>query len=159
MNSMMTTIDLTIQNVTQHRSVPTDAQFETWVESVLQHYDVNAEMTIRVVDTQESAELNERYRKKAGPTNVLSFLIDAGSDDTPLLGDVVICAPLVASEATEQAKPELAHWAHLTVHGCYHLLGYDHHTDAEATEMEALETQTLLALDFGDPYGDTDHDG
>lgn len=155
---MMTTIDITIQNVTQH-SVPNDAQFETWVTAVLQTVDTTAEITVRIVDEAESAELNQRYRNKSGPTNVLSFLIDPGTDDTPLFGDIVLCAPLVTQEATEQAKPELAHWAHLTIHGCYHLLGYDHQTDAEAAEMEALETQTLIALGFGDPYGDIHHDG
>jgi len=111
------------------------------------------ELTIRIVDEAEGSELNSRWREKSGPTNVLSFPAEpmpGAPDDT--LGDIVICAPVVAREAAEQGKLFEAHWAHLTIHGVLHLRGYDHQTDAEAAEMEALETQLLKQLEYPDPY-------
>ncbi|WP_322827378.1 rRNA maturation RNase YbeY [Lamprobacter modestohalophilus] len=120
------------------------------------------ELTIRITDEAESAELNQRYRNRAGPTNILSFAFEPppGLDlEEPacdgiggLLGDLVICAPLVQREAAEQGKTETAHWAHLVVHGTLHLLGFDHISPTEAAPMEALEIRVLDALGFPSPY-------
>ncbi len=112
------------------------------------------ELTLRLITEAESAQLNVSYRHKSGPTNVLSFPYD---DDflpgqTFYLGDLAICAPLVLKEAMQQQKPAQAHWAHLTVHGVLHLLGFDHEQEAEALVMEALETQVLQQLGYADPY-------
>ncbi len=121
-----------------------------------------ADLTIRITDEAESAELNQRYRGRSGPTNVLSFPTEPPPGISPadpafaelnaLLGDLVICAPLVRREAAEQGKTESAHWAHLVVHGTLHLLGFDHITAAEAASMEALEINILGALGFPSPY-------
>ncbi|MFW5723321.1 MAG: rRNA maturation RNase YbeY [Halochromatium sp.] len=121
-----------------------------------------AELTLRLTDETESADLNQRYRGRAGPTNILSFPfepppgLDPGQSRAAginaLLGDLVICAPLVRREAAEQGKTETAHWAHLVVHGVLHLLGFDHLTATEAAPMEALEINILAALGFSTPY-------
>lgn len=134
--------------------VPDAEQCTAWVSAALQHTDISvAELTIRTVDEAESRELNHTYRGKDYPTNVLSFPFDA---DIPLpvrlLGDLVICVPVMVREAAEQDKPLLAHWAHLIVHGTLHLLGYDHIEDAEAEQMEALEIEILSQFDIADPY-------
>ena len=134
------------------------------VEPVLDGRLDSATLGIRIVDEDESAELNHTYRDKPGPTNVLSFPFDmpdlpaalAATENeeipTKLLGDLVICAPVVAREAAEQGKPLPAHWAHMVVHGVLHLLGYDHLDKAEAAEMEGLEQRLLAELGVGDPY-------
>jgi probable rRNA maturation factor len=112
-----------------------------------------AELSVRIVDEPEMRELNARYRHKDYPTNVLSF--PAGLPpgvDVPLLGDIVICAPLVTREAAEQHKAPRAHWAHLLVHGTLHLLGHDHERARDAEVMEALERRILAGLKFPDPY-------
>ena len=103
------------------------------------------ELTIRIVDEQESAYLNQNYRAKSGPTNVLSFHYDNMHGDGTFcyLGDLVICAAKVIQEAQTQNKLVLAHWAHLIVQGILHLLGYDHETDLEADEIEAVEKDVL----------------
>lgn len=114
------------------------------------------EITIRIVGEAESAALNERYRGRAGPTNVLSFPaeIDAPlpEGEPPPLGDIVVCAPLVEREAAEQGKALEAHFAHLVVHGTLHLIGYDHEDDADAEIMEGRERQVLAGFGFRDPY-------
>jgi probable rRNA maturation factor len=117
------------------------------------------ELTIRIVDETESADLNARFRHKPGPTNVLSFPASLPGDAPAALdpaecalGDLVVCAPVVLREAAEQGKPAEAHWAHIVMHGALHLSGYDHETDAEAAVMEARERDLLAAFGFGDPY-------
>ena len=110
-------------------------------------------MTIRIVGTEESAELNETYRSKKGPTNVLSFPWgDHDEDHRLLLGDIVICDAVVLTEAAEQQKSPEAHYAHLVTHGLLHLLGYDHENDADAEVMEGLETKLMLTLGYPDPW-------
>ena len=112
-----------------------------------------AELSVRVVDAGEMAALNARYRGRSGPTNELSFPFEAPPGvDLPFLGDLVVCAPVVAREAREQGKLPEAHWAHMVVHGVLHLLGHDHQTPAEAEAMEALERTALARLGFPDPY-------
>ncbi|MCC5795913.1 MAG: rRNA maturation RNase YbeY [Methylophaga sp.] len=147
---MTITIDLQIATV---QSVPAAAQFQQWAEAALAELDEDAELTIRLVDTAESAELNEDYRGKSGPTNVLSFPFESPVPMTPvLLGDLVICSQVVLDEANTQAKSLEDHWAHMVVHGCLHLLGYDHLEDDEAEQMEALEIKILQTLKINNPY-------
>jgi probable rRNA maturation factor len=118
--------------------------------------DQKVALSLRLVDAAESADLNQRYRGKAGPTNVLSFPFEPppGARGRKYLGDLAICAPVVVREAVEQGKDLDAHWAHLVVHGVLHLLGYDHLEEPEAQEMEALETRILGDLGFPPPYED-----
>lgn len=142
---------------TTRYAIPTRAQFKNWVQAALQYAsvkDANIELTIRLIDIKESTELNESYRHKKGPTNILSFPIEAISDEETrcYLGDLAICVPVVVQEAELQRKPLQAHWAHLTVHGVLHLLGYDHEKKEEAEVMEALEAKVLAQLGFDDPY-------
>jgi probable rRNA maturation factor len=114
-------------------------------------------VTLRVVGREEGAGLNLRYRGKSGATNVLAFPLEAPPGlPGGGLGDVVICAPVVAEEAAQQGKAPAAHWAHLVIHGILHLLGHDHQTEAQAARMEAAEVEVLARLGFGDPYGDRD---
>jgi probable rRNA maturation factor len=110
-------------------------------------------VAIRIVDADEGQALNLQYRGRDYATNVLSFPADLPPGvNLPLIGDLVICAPVVAREAAEQGKKPTDHWAHMTVHGTLHLLGYDHMEDAEAEAMEALETRILAGLGIADPY-------
>jgi len=147
------TIEVDIQLATVFQPLPGQLEFNRWVTAALQQ-KTDAELTLRLVDEAESRELNSRYRGKDGPTNVLSFPAGLPPDlDIPLLGDVVICAPLVQREAEEQHKPVEAHWAHLVIHGVLHLLGYDHQDEQDAREMETLEVDLLFSLGFPDPYG------
>jgi probable rRNA maturation factor len=144
---------LEIQLATSYADYPSEQQFQLWVDTVLQEDDQDSEIVIRLVDDQESAELNQQYRHKQGPTNILSFPFEAPDGfDTDLLGDLVICAPLIALEAQQQNKQLFDHWAHITIHGVLHLLGYDHIDDAEAEEMEALEIKILSRLNINNPY-------
>jgi len=157
-------IEIDFANVSTATELPTERQIRHWVETVLDGRLESATLGIRIVDEDESAELNHTYRDKPGPTNVLSFPFDmpdlpaalAATENeeipTKLLGDLVICAPVVAREAAEQGKPLPAHWAHMVVHGVLHLLGYDHLDKAEAAEMEGLEQRLLAELGVGDPY-------
>ena len=116
----------------------------------------HGEFAVRIVDAEEGQTLNRDYRNKDYATNVLSFEADIppGLLDIPLLGDLVICAPVVEREANEQGKNLQAHWAHLVIHGCLHLQGYDHLEDDEAEAMEALERQLLAQLGYPDPYAE-----
>ena len=124
-----------------------------WVLQTLPDNKKDSELTIRVVDEAEITALNRQYRGKDGATNVLSFPYEAiAGVETDLLGDIVICAPVVASESVAQARPLDAHWAHIVIHGVLHLLGYDHHQDDEAHRMEARETELLDSLGYANPY-------
>ena len=144
---------LDIQLATSCADYPTEQQFQLWINTVLQEDDQDSEIVIRLVDDQESAELNQQYRHKQGSTNILSFPFEAPDGfDTDLLGDLVICAPLIALEAQQQNKQLFDHWAHITIHGVLHLLGYDHINDSEAEEMEALEIKILSRLNINNPY-------
>lgn len=134
-------------------NLPTIEQFTHWATQAVRAENLEPEVTIRIVDEAESHHLNLTYRGKDRPTNVLSFPFECPDEvELPLLGDLVICRQVVEREAEEQGKSLTAHWAHLVIHGCLHLLGYDHIDDAEAEEMESLETQIMLGLGFVDPY-------
>lgn len=147
-------IILDLQLASEHTTTPSAEQFQHWVESALtERCKDQSELTIRVVSAAESQALNKQYRGKDKPTNVLSFPFEPLEGiSLPLLGDLVICAEIVAEEAQQQGKPEADHWAHMVVHGCLHLLGYDHIQDDEAEQMESLEIDILEALGISDPY-------
>ncbi|QDC98324.1 rRNA maturation RNase YbeY [Candidatus Methylopumilus universalis] len=117
-----------------------------WLSPIV---DKNAEITIRIVDNDESINLNNIYRKKKYPTNVLSFLVD---DEVHLIGDIVLCAPVIEKEALEQSKKLEAHYAHLIIHGALHLYGYDHKNKKDADIMEAKEIKILTKLGYKNPY-------
>jgi probable rRNA maturation factor len=141
-------------------SVPDPDNIKTWltealnlVNSKTQIIDKPFEISLRIVGSEESQALNKQYREKDKATNVLSFPAEIPEVvDIQLLGDIVICAPLVEEEAKQQNKSTLAHWAHLTIHGCLHLLGYDHVEEKEAQEMESMEINILKKLNFNNPY-------
>lgn len=145
--------NIDVQIASQAHGLPTVAQLKTWAQATLSEANGNTELTVRIVDETESAELNRTYRHVSGPTNVLSFPFqDPEHVPLPLLGDVVICAPVVLTEAREQSKTVEAHWAHMVVHGTLHLLGYDHQNEGDATRMEFEERRILAELGFDDPY-------
>ena len=152
-------LDIDLQQACEDYETPSLEQFSLWVTQTLTlaayqtPEEMPVEMTLRLVDTYESRELNRTYREKDRPTNVLSFPFET-PEGIPLvlLGDLVICAPVVEHEAAEQHKSKEAHWAHMVVHGTLHLLGYDHIEEQDAEIMEALEVQTLAKLGYADPY-------
>lgn len=133
---------------------PADNQFQEWIEIIMvAEKKPDTELTVRIVDETESAALNEEYRNKTGSTNVLSFPFECPDEvELNLLGDLVICAPVVEREAKQQGKQSQAHWAHMLVHGVLHLLGYDHIEDQDAEKMEAREVEIMALLGFSNPY-------
>lgn len=133
--------------------IPSQDKIQQWLTFILPQFVNEAELTIRIVDEQESQYLNNLYRHKDRPTNVLSFPFESPVEmETPLLGDLVICKQIVQKEALEQNKSLESHWAHMIVHGCLHLLGHDHIDDNEAQEMESIEIDIMAALGFANPY-------
>lgn len=155
MNSKLKTqnlkLNLSVQYAVKPEEAPSRARFRRWVTAALRR---DAEIALRIVDAEEGRALNRDYRGKDSATNVLTFVYDDDfpGAELPLAGDIVLCAPVVASEAARQGKSVEAHYAHLTVHGVLHLQGYDHETDAEAQRMEALESQIVSRLGYADPY-------
>ncbi|CDU01528.1 rRNA maturation RNase YbeY [Vibrio coralliirubri] len=147
-------IELDLQlAVENEQGLPTEQDIQLWLDKTIPQFQENAELTVRIVDTQESHQINHEYRGKDKPTNVLSFPFEAPPGiELDLLGDLIICRQVVEKEAEEQSKPLLAHWAHMVVHGSLHLLGYDHIEDDEAEEMESLETEIMQSMGFEDPY-------
>ena len=152
MRDVQLTVD--VQYAVSADGIPGIASIRQWVLQALPTGQAAAELTIRIVDEAEITSLNMQYRGKDGATNVLSFPYEPMEGvDTELLGDVVICAPVVASEAIAQGKPLEAHWAHLVIHGVLHLLGYDHKQQHDALRMESAETELLADLGYQNPYG------
>ncbi|MGC6481525.1 MAG: rRNA maturation RNase YbeY [Porticoccaceae bacterium] len=146
-------IILDIQSASSSEDAPDEQSMKRWVSAAIVSKTGDTELSIRIVDERESQELNQTYRGSSGPTNVLSFPFDAEiPEPLPLIGDVVICAPVVAREAEQQNKELKAHWAHMIVHGVLHLQGYDHQNDTEAVIMETLETEIMQKLGFPPPY-------
>jgi probable rRNA maturation factor len=138
-------------------AVDEPAPAETFIVSCARHAldGVSGELVLRIVDEAESASLNQRFRQREGPTNVLAFPagdVPVPDEALPPLGDIVICAPVVAREAEAQSKRLEAHWAHIVIHGCLHLIGYDHIGDTDAAEMETRERELLADLGYSDPY-------
>lgn len=152
---MNVTVDV-IHDARDTQDIPPEEDFRHWVNTamaLLASRNGKRALAIRIIDEAESASLNTTYRGRQGATNVLSF---PASPELPsqlgILGDLAICAPVVAREAREQGKAVRAHWAHMTVHGVLHLNGYDHEEPAAADEMENLEILILRELNFPDPY-------
>jgi len=150
----MDTIILDLQIATQdQQNLPSEEQVNSWLSIILTPFMANTELTIRIVDETESQQLNNTYRHKDKPTNVLSFPFESPIEiETPLLGDLIICKQIVEQEAKKQNKPLSSHWAHMITHGCLHLLGYDHIDEEEAEEMENLEIKIMVELGFENPY-------
>ena len=142
----MPNLSLSVQFASKENQLPSRSQFRKWVKAALR---VDTEATVRIVDKKEGRALNLAYRGKDYATNVLTFPI---TEEPYLMGDIVICAPVVIKEAKEQNKPIEAHFAHLTVHGTLHLHGYDHPNDDQAKLMESIEVTTLMKLGYPSPY-------
>jgi probable rRNA maturation factor len=158
-NDSRPALALEIQNavheagIARQAGVPAQQEFHGWVVAALKPANHRVEMVIRVVDEQESRQLNSRYRGQDKATNVLSFPFAAPAGiHSDHLGDLVICAAVVRREAQQQQKKEIDHWAHMVVHGVLHLRGLDHQTEGQAREMEELEKQILAGLGIRDPY-------
>lgn len=135
------------------QGLPGEQDFQRWLDGTILSFQAESEVTIRLVDIEESHQLNHTYRNMDKPTNVLSFPFEAPPEiELPLLGDLIICRQVVEKEAAEQNKILFTHWAHMVVHGSLHLLGYDHITDDDAEEMESLETEIMQELGYPDPY-------
>jgi probable rRNA maturation factor len=146
-------LDVGVSYGLPRKGLPAAASFRKWAAAAAKGRIRKADLAIRLVDEKEGRSLNRHYRGKDYATNVLSFPADLPEGvSLPLLGDLVICAPVVAREAAEQGKPLAAHYAHLTVHGVLHLLGLDHEDEREAEAMEQIERDILAALGFPDPY-------
>lgn len=152
---MKPTLTLSVQRPNRSDKQPTRTQIKKWALSALQPNIDTAEITFRFVDTEEGQTLNRDYRGKDYATNVLTFTFD---DDMPaipglpLMGDIVLCTPVVEREAAEQGIALEAHYCHLVIHGVLHLQGFDHLEEQEAETMEALEAQIVISLGYDDPY-------
>lgn len=152
-------LEVSVSYALPRAGLPAAVSFRRWVAAALEGRIREADLAVRIVDTKEGRALNRHYRGKDYATNVLSFPADIAEGvkmpkgvKMPLLGDLVICAPVVAREAREQQKALNAHYAHLTVHGTLHLLGWDHEDEREAECMEQLEREILAGLGIADPY-------
>lgn len=141
-------LDLTVQYAAPRAGLPARPSLASWLRAALARA---ARVTVRFVGAAEARRLNRQYRRRDYATNVLTFRYEAARAGA-LEGDIVLCAPVVAREARDQAKPLRAHYAHLTVHGALHLQGYDHADRREAERMEARERRILAQLGFADPY-------
>ncbi|MGV6808082.1 MAG: rRNA maturation RNase YbeY [bacterium] len=151
-------ITLHFENASGDAAIPDEEDVHRWASLALSNRHPDAELCIRVVSADESAALNGQYRNRNTPTNVLSFPSDLPADiPSNLIGDLAICADVVGREARDQGKSLQAHWAHMVIHGCLHLLGYDHQTDQEAEAMESLEIALLDQLGVNDPYVRTEN--
>ena len=142
----MPNLNASIQFASNNAQIPTATQFRKWAKAAIR---IDTEVTIRIVDEEEGRILNSTYRGKDYPTNVLTFPL---TENPHLMGDIIICAPVVEAEAQAQNKTLEAHYAHLTVHGILHLHGYDHETDPQAELMEAIEIQIVTKLGYANPY-------
>ena len=148
-------LDLAVSYAIPRAGLPAAVSFRRWAYAALAGRIKRADLALRIVGEREGRALNRHYRGKDYATNVLSFPAELPPGvKLPILGDIVLCAPVVAREAREQGKELLAHYAHLTVHGALHLLGWDHENIREAEAMEALERQILDSLGFDDPYAE-----
>ncbi len=151
MNHSKATVD--VQYAVSADGIPGAESIQQWAVQALSAENAAAELSVRIVDEAEITALNRQYRGKDRPTNVLSFPYEAMPGiSTNLLGDVVICAPVVAGESIAQDKPLEAHWAHMVIHGVLHLLGHDHYKDDAANRMESMEIKLLGGLGFANPY-------
>lgn len=146
-------IKITLQTIASNTFIPSRYFLQRWVNKALSKQVTSNQVNIRLVSKKESAELNSRFRHKKGPTNILSFPFEPPPGiSSAFLGDLVVCAALVNQQAKQQAKTRLAHWAHLIIHGCLHLIGYDHIHNKDANKMETLEIRLLKELGYENPY-------
>ena len=155
-------VQVDVQVAVNVPNVPANLDIQNWLEQVIAQVGRDSarsiEISVKIVDEAEGRALNRQFRQKDSATNVLSFpLLDADLPELPAelplaMGDIVICAPVVAREANEQGKNSLDHWAHMLVHGALHLFGYDHETEVDAQEMEMLEARILAVGGVGNPY-------
>lgn len=148
------TVSVFVENRAGRKGVPLRRSFQQWIEAIPELRKRRAaEVAIVIVDAAEGRDFNQRFRHRDYATNVLSFPYERlPGDRSGLLGDLVVCAPVVAREARAQGKRARDHYAHMTIHGVLHLLGHDHQNDADAQRMEALETRILDRLGIADPY-------
>ncbi|MBU2871904.1 rRNA maturation RNase YbeY [Colwellia sp. E2M01] len=151
--------EIDLQIACSPTKLPTEEQFQLWVDTALNEViskpEQSFELTIRLVNNEESQQLNNQYRGKDKPTNVLSFPFEVPEGiELNLLGDLIICIDVMKAEAEEQNKALFDHWAHLVIHGCLHLVGFDHISDTEALEMESIEISILAKLGIENPYLD-----
>jgi probable rRNA maturation factor len=144
-------VEISVQRATQARRLPSARLFGRWARAAL---NAGARVTVRLVGMREGRALNRTYRGRDYATNVLTFVLD---DGPPYDGDLVLCAPVVSREARDQGKDLMAHYAHLTVHGVLHLMGYEHERERDASRMEKLETRILRRLGYPDPYDLPEH--
>jgi len=156
-SSAQVEFDVAVSYAIPRTGIPAAVSFRRWVAAALSTRTTPAHLAIRLVDTHEGRTLNQTYRGRDYPTNVLSFPAERPpglplDEPFPLLGDLVLCAPVIAREAREQHKPLRAHYAHLTIHGVLHLTGWDHQNDADAEAMEQREREILTTLGVADPY-------
>jgi probable rRNA maturation factor len=162
-------ITIGLQTAANFPTAPSAELFQAWATAIDSMVEATSDVSLRIVDRDEMASLNQQYRNKAGTTNVLAFpcelptelpadwqqlaaMPEESAAEIIFLGDIVICAPVVSAEAEQQGKSEISHWAHLTVHGILHLLGFDHYEEADAERMEDTETAILKKLGFENPY-------
>lgn len=143
---MIPQLHLNVQYASQQTKLPTQVQFSKWAKAAL---NIDSEVMIRIVGMQEGCQLNKLYRGKDYATNVLTFPL---AEEPHLIGDIILCAPVIEAEAKSQNKSLEAHYAHLTVHGILHLHGYDHEIEAQAELMEGLETAIVIKLGYASPY-------
>lgn len=139
-------LDMTVQYASDSHNLPSEKQFRKWARATLR---VDTEATLRIVDEEEGRMLNRDYRGKDYATNVLTFPL---TEEPWLIGDIILCAPVVEKEAREQGTSLEAHYAHLTIHGILHMHGYDHEEEAQAELMESIESATMMQLGYADPY-------
>jgi probable rRNA maturation factor len=153
--------DLDVQRIIDSPLLPGDEELQLWLEAALIDYSQDAEVLIRIVDSQEITGLNKQYRHKTGSTNILSFPLEMpeGVQGLNLLGDLVICAEVLEREAREQKKALKDHWAHIVIHGILHLIGFDHINEKDAAEMEAKEINVLHQLQIDNPYQEKEVNG
>ena len=155
-------VQVDVQVAANVSDVPAELDIQNWLEQVIAQVGNDTarsvEISVKIVDEAEGRALNRQFRQKDSATNVLSFpLLDAELPELPAemplaMGDIVICAPVVAREASEQGKNSSDHWAHMFVHGALHLFGYDHETKSQAQEMEMLEARILAVRGVENPY-------
>lgn len=162
-------ITIGLQTAANFPTAPSAELFQAWATAIDSMVEATSDVSLRIVDRDEMASLNQQYRNKEGTTNVLAFpcelptelpadwqqlaaMPEESAAEIIFLGDIVICAPVVSAEAEQQGKSEISHWAHLTVHGILHLLGFDHYEEADAERMEDTETAVLKKLGFENPY-------
>lgn len=152
MTTQKNPVDLTLVNHSGDPTVPDQTQFALWLQHTVENRWPSAEIDILLVDAERMAEVNLSSRNKAGPTNTLAFPFLFDDTSTPLFGEIIMCPQVIQQQAHDQQKPMDHHWAHLVVHSCLHLMGYDHEQSDDAAIMEAREIEILQQFAIPNPY-------